>query len=164
MKKLLSVILSVIIITTLFSFTASANAATANIPYRLISETVEFLDDGSSVITSVYEYGLPQSRGSTYSKTGAKTRTAKNVDGEVIWKFKVTGTFSVNTGASATCTAASYSVSDLSNGWELKSATATRSGNKAIANGTFQRKVLFIVTDTQDCSVTLQCDANGNLS
>ncbi len=163
MKKILSIALSIIFIMSVCSFNVGA-VSQAEPEFKVISETVEYFDDGSSVITTICEYVTPQSRASTNTVSGTKTKTVKNSDGEVLWKFKVTGTFSVNEGVSATCTAASYSVSDLASSWSLKSATATRSSNKAIANGTFQKKVLFVITNTQDCTVTLQCDANGNLS
>ncbi len=164
MKKITSIILSVLFIVSVCSFTASAAEVSIEKQGKLVSETVEYFDDGSSVVTEIYEYDAPQGRSSTYSKTATKAKTIRNADGDVLWKFKVTGTFSVNDGVSATCTAASYSVSDLASSWSLKSATATRSGNKATANGTFQKKALFVVINTQDCSVTLQCDKNGNLS
>lgn len=164
MKKLLSIVISVIFIFSAFSFTAGATTVQDQSQNRVVSETVEYFEDGSCAVITICEDILPQSRASTYTKSGSKTYTAKNSDGDVLWKFKVNGTFSVNSGVSATCTSSSYSTSNLASGWSLKTATASRSGNKAIADGTFQKKVLLIVTRTEECRVTLQCDSNGNLS
>ena len=160
MKKFLSVILTVILTISVCSFAVNAQSAPQT---KVISETVEYFEDGSSIITTVYENVSPKARANK-TVSGSKSRTAKNSSGEILWKFTVNGTFSVNSGVSATCTSSSYSAGNFSGGWELKTATASRSGNKAIAEGTLQQKILFVVTDTAQCRITLQCDANGTLS
>ncbi len=83
---------------------------------------------------------------------------------ETLFSFTVHGTFSVNSGVSASCTKSSYSYSITNKAWELKSASATRSGNKAIANAEFIKKLVFVTVDTFDANIVLACDSNGNLS
>lgn len=100
----------------------------------------------------------------TYEKSGKKTYTAKNADKETLFSFTIHGTFSVNSGVSASCTKSSYSHSITNNAWELKTATAKRSGNKAIGDGEFVKKLLFVTVETFNANVVLTCDSNGNLS
>lgn len=101
---------------------------------------------------------------STYEKSGKKTYTAKNNDGDTLFSFTVHGTFSVQSGVSASCTKASYSYSITDNIWELKSASASRSGNKAVGDAEFIKKILFITVDSLEPHIVLTCDSNGKLS
>lgn len=166
MKKIISIVLAIVV---LFSFCSiSINADTPsinNLNERIISETVEYYADGSSAVITIAE-GTAEigDRATAYTKSGSKTYTARNSSGNVLWKFTVHGTFSVNAGVSATCTNTSYSTSNIASGWSLKSGSSYASSNKAIGDGTFEHKVLFIVTETKSCHVVLTCDVNGNLS
>lgn len=96
--------------------------------------------------------------------SGSKTSTIKNSDGNVLFKFKINGTFNVNIGISATCTAVSCSASDLASGWSLDSYTTSKTGNTARATGVFKHTVLFVTNVTQEVTNSLSCDANGVLS
>lgn len=133
----------------------------------LISQEVEYLADGSKIITCVYEDVANQgiaTAATTTTKSGRKTKTVQDSDGDTLFTLTVTGTFTVVTGTSATCTAASYSYTAPGSGWSLKTGSATKSSNKAIANGTFVKKVLGITTKSQDVTVTLTCSTSGTLS
>ena len=158
MKKLLSIILTTILLISLFSITTYAQS-----PEIIISETTEYFEDGSSVTTTITQIETNYLTRATKTITGSKTKNVKNGDGDVLYKFKVTGTFTVNEGVSATCTAVSCSASNLASGWSLDSSTKSKSGNKATATGVFKYTVLFIST-TQETTATLTCDKNGNLS
>lgn len=166
MKKSLSTLLIFIILISIFSFNASATSydnATEN--EIIISETTDYFSDGSSITTTITQKidGI-----STYATTktvsGSKTSTIKNSDGNILFKFKINGTFSVNIGVSATCTAVSCGASDLASGWSLDSYTTSKSGNIARATGVFKHTVLFVTNVTQEVTNTLSCDANGVLS
>lgn len=160
MKKFLSIILTTIVLITPFSFTTSAEN-----PEVIISETTEYFEDGSSITTTITQQTsniMPLS--STYNLTGSKTKTGKDSSGNVLYKFKITGTFLVNEGVSATCTAVSCSASDCNYGWELDSSTTSKSGNTAHATGVFKKKTLFITTQTIELPISLSCDKNGVLS
>lgn len=158
MKKTISIILTAIILVSLFSLTAYAQSSET-----VISETTEYFEDGSSVTTTVTQIASNNLTRATKTITGSKTKTVKNSDGDVLYKFKVTGTFTVNEGVSSTCTAVSCSASNLASGWSLVSSTKSKSGNKATATGVFEYTVLFI-SKTQETTATLTCDKNGNLS
>lgn len=159
MKKLLSIILIVFILVPTVSVTTHAQS-----PEIIISETTEYFEDGTSITTTITQLSSNDLTRATKTITGSKTKTVKNGDGDVLYKFKVTGTFSVNEGVSATCTAVSCSASNLASGWSLASSTKSKSGNKATATGVFEYTVLFITTITQETTATLTCDKNGNLS
>ncbi len=159
MKKIIIFVLATIFLTT--AFISPISAAENN--ETLIYEETEYFSDGSSVVIRVTEETSILTR-ATSTKSGTKSYTARNSDGDVQWTFTVKGTFSVNIGTSATCTAASYSTSNIASGWSLDSASTKKSSNKAIGDATFKHKVLFVTTQTKDITVTLICDANGNLS
>ncbi|MBQ8558684.1 MAG: hypothetical protein IJ439_01675 [Tyzzerella sp.] len=166
MKKIFATFLSIMIIANSLLLTANAapvNTLTDN--FEVISENIEYLSDGTSVTITVLEEkdALP-TRATSYTKSGAKNYTAKDSNGNILWTFTVKGTFTVNSGVSATCTSTSYSTSNLSSGWELDSASTYASSNTAVGDATFKHKTLFITTDTKSCHVVLTCDANGNLS
>lgn len=159
MKKTLSIILIVILLITPFSFTTHAE-----IPEVIISETTEYFEDGSSITTTITQQISSLSPRATKTVSGSKVKTGKNSDGDILYKFKVNGTFSVNVGVSATCTAVSCGASDLASGWSLDSSTTSKSGNTARATGILKYKVLLITTQTIEIPLTLSCDANGTLS
>lgn len=56
----------------------------------------------------------------------------------------------------------SYKISDSA--WQYDSGSSHKYGNRAIGNGKFIRKILFVTVETRECEVTLTCDNNGNLS
>ena len=130
----------------------------------IVNETIEYLPDGSSIVITVIDETSIMPLATTFTKTGSKVYSARNPDGVIMWQFTVHGTFSVNSGVSATCTAASHSINIVEDAWQNQSASTSRSGNKAIGNATFIKKLLFITVDTKDIQVTLTCDSNGNLS
>lgn len=165
MKKLLSIALTTIILVSLFSFSASATTYGGLAENEIIvSEITEYFEDGSSITTTITQVANQNQTRATKTISGSKTATLKNADGDVLFKFKINGTFSVNVGVSATCTAVSCSASDFSAGWSLDSSSTSKSGNTAQATGIFKKKTLLITTQTREVNITLSCDANGVLS
>lgn len=166
MKKIISIILTTVILVSISCLTASATTYDALSKNEIVvSETTEYFEDGSSITTTItQEISNLGTYATTKTVSGSKIHTAKNADGEVMYKFKITGTFTVNVGVSATCTAVSCSASDCTNGWELDSYTTSKSDNTAKARGTFKKKTLFITTNTINVPLTLSCDSNGVLS
>ena len=160
MKKLISIVCCLCLLTAIFVLPVSAEEADAEI---LISRTVEVQPDGSSVEILVYQSPV-YTRGNSYSMSGSKVYNSTNAAGEVQWTFRVTGVFKVVEGSSVYCTSASHSYTIAEDDWNYVSGSSYKSGNKAIGNAEFNRKVLGIVIDTGTCTVTLTCDANGNLS
>ena len=162
MKKLLCILcLSIMLINILipsFAYAENDNIAQSQ---KIISETVETLEDGSQIITTIIMDNSSIARASTIS--GSKTKTGKNSDGDVIWTFTVKGTFSVNSGVSATCTSATCSNTTPGSGWSHKSSSVKKTSNKAVGSATFVKKVLGVTVDTDNISNTLTCDVNGNV-
>lgn len=165
MKKLLSIILTTVIFISIFSLNTSAISGEKLLDNgTIISESTEYFEDGSSITITITQYATENLTRATKTISGSKTGTIKNGDGDVLYKFKVSGTFSVNEGVSATCTAVSCSASNLASGWSLDSSTTSKSGNVAKATGIFKYTVLFITTITKETNISLACDKNGNLS
>lgn len=160
MKKLISIVCCLCLLTAIFVLPVSAEEADAEI---LISRTVEVQPDGSSVEILVYQSPV-YTRGNSYSMSGSKVYNSTNAAGELLWTFKLTGVFKVVEGSSVYCTSASHSYTIAEDDWNYVSGSSYKSGNKAIGNAEFNRKALGIVVETDTCTVTLTCDANGNLS
>lgn len=165
MKNFLSVSLSIIsfiMIFTLNVFAVDCNGTFDN--EVVISETTEYFEDGSSITTTITQFANERQTRETKSISGSKTHTAKDADGNVLFKFKISATFNVNVGVSATCTTVSCSASDCNYGWELDSSATSKTSNTAHATGIFKKKTLFITTQTREIITSLSCNANGTLS
>lgn len=130
---------------------------------KILSESVQYFEDGSYVTVIVTEKPSALALSAAYSLSGSKDYTYRAKDGTEIWRFTVHGTFAVNSGISSACTESSYSYSISDDAWELESASAVSSGNQAIGESTFVRKLLLFTLESRDCGVVLTCDANGNL-
>ncbi len=131
---------------------------------QIISQTTEYLEDGSYIIITISEKTYQTARGTAYYKNGSKSYTLYNKDNDELCRFTVSGSFYVNPGVSSSCTKASHSVTITDTAWENDSASSYCSGNQAIGDATFIRKLLGIKVDTKSCHVVLTCDTNGNLS
>lgn len=164
MEKLGLIFLSIVLLLSFCAFTFGANAQVAENEEQIVSETVETLEDGYYVKTIIAEEIPAMAPRATTTKSGSKAFVLYNNSDEELARFTLKGTFSVNAGVSATCTASSYTTSISNNSWSVKSASATKSGNQAIGDVTFVKKVLFITTSTKEAHVVLTCDKNGNLS
>lgn len=147
--------------TTVFQ-TTSLSAYAKN-SEQVISEAIEYFEDGSSIVITVIEES-PIIRGTSYNESGSKRCIMKNNSGNEICSFTIHGTFSVNSGSSVTCTATSCSFSITDDAWENDSTSSYCSGNQAIGDATFIRKLLSITIDSKNCHVVLSCDNEGNLS
>lgn len=165
MKRFISLLCSALMVFSGIVFVPNVNAAELEDlgELVLVSETVKYLEDGSSIITSVYEE-VVQTRSNLYTKTGSKIDRYVSTEGEVVWSLTVHGEFRVIEGASVTCTSARSNVEIFDSEWTCVSQYASPSGNKAIAHGEFQRELLGGVISARDVDVTLSCDHFGNLS
>lgn len=120
---------------------------------------VRYADDGSYMVESITY--LDSRASGTIS--GNKNTKYYDENGALQWTVTVTGTFSYN-GSSATCTASSCSVSISNSEWYTISKSASKSGSSATGSATMGKKVLGTTISKVSSSVTLTCDANGNLS
>lgn len=152
MKKLFSVLLSILILTSLLSVASAAE----------VEPSVEYFPDGSYSVT-VIEDESPGISFFSSSATKSKKKTHYSSSGVAQWYVKVTGTFTYGDGSSE-CTSASVSAGSYVSIWSIESKSASKSGNKATANVTAEQTragdTFNIVTE----SVTLTCSATGTFS
>lgn len=97
------------------------------------------------------------------TKTGTRTRSYYASDNTLLWQVVLTGKFSY-TGSSSSCTSSSVSANIYSSDWYTVSKSASKSGNTASANAVIGEKLLGVTVDKVNVSLTLSCNANGNLS
>lgn len=165
MKRLISLLCSMLLVLSCFTYAPCVRAVEEEpfVAQVLISKTVEYLEDGSMITTSVYE-NVVSSRSNLYNKSGTKERVYTDANGNIVWSLTVHGEFRVIEGASVTCTSASCSSAIYNDNWNCTRKSASPSGSQAVANGVFERTVLGIVISTENVNVTLSCDHFGNLS
>lgn len=157
MKKniFVSIILSLAVLVSCFSM--PVYAAGEN---NVASTSIEYFDDGSYMVITITEEAS-NSRAST--KTASKKASYKNSDGDVLWTYTITGTFTY-TGSSSTCTAVSDSYTIYNDRWHMDSHSTWKSGNTAYGTVTMKRKVLGITIKTVSHDLQLTCSATGVLS
>lgn len=120
---------------------------------------VLYFDDGSYITVEVTTVSTRASK----SITGDKTYTYYVDGGSASWKAVLTGSFTYN-GKTATCTAASCSVTIYNSAWFTISKSASKSGNTAKASITMGKKMLGVTVSEVPIDITLKCDKDGNLS
>lgn len=153
--------LFIVVLVLFFTVFPSANAAEGS-PI-LVSETVEQVGDDLYLTISVYEFQT-DTRSSTFQKSGSKVYAARDSNGNVLWKYTISGIFTVNQGVSAVCTTAVGSHEIYDSNWHFNGDSTYASGKQAIADAEFYKKMFGIKVETKSCHVVLTCDANGNLS
>lgn len=166
MKKIfLSVACSLL---TLFVFTISvpvqAEAALQVPDSQIVSEYIETLEDGSYFHVIITKDTSSSISRSTQTISGSKYTTYHDPNGTALWKFTVHGSFQFIPGSSAGCVSSSYSLNIYNSSWENSYASASKSGNQAIGDATFKKKVLLVTTNIEDVHLVLTCSAYGTLS
>ncbi|MBR3294053.1 MAG: hypothetical protein IKI69_06490 [Oscillospiraceae bacterium] len=160
MKKIVSFLICVLLITAFFSSTTLA----ANTDQTIIHSAKTVFEDGSYCITTITELreslkiGFSEG-GARATKTASKTNAYYNANGQAVLSATVTGTFSYN-GSSATATNAKYSYSITDSAWKFVSGSAGCSGSTATASCKFKQGSLHSKT----LSVSLSCSPSGVLS
>ena len=130
--------------------------------YTTAAETdmkTDYFDDGSYMTIELITHG---SRASG-SVTGSKKSTYYGGDGSTAWVATLTGTFSY-TGSSATCTSSNMDITIYVSAWYTISKSATKSSNTANGNATVGLKNAGITVSRVPVTLTIACDANGNLT
>lgn len=130
------------------------------------NSTAMYIDNISNeyyAIISIEEEIASNTTRTISTKTGKKTYTVYNNDSEVAAQFVLTGTYTYN-GNTSSCTGASYSTSVYDDNWKFTSASTSKLG--AVASGQFTVKHYSLSVNNQTVSktITLTCDAKGNLS
>ncbi len=151
MKKIIALFCAMLILIS-FPITALANDETA------ISSYVEYLDDGSYIVTENETRNI--SVMATSTKSHVKTSTYYNADNEKLWSITLTGTFTY-TGSSATCTKSTATYTIYNSRWKVTSAVASKSGRKAVGDFTAKLYTLGIPVKTVTRTLTISCSNTG---
>lgn len=150
MRRVTSIVLLVIF---LFSSIPLTGYAVEN------SGSIIFFDDGSYLLISIQSIDIR----SPGTKTGTKKVDYYSSSDELLWNVTLRGAFSYS-GTSASCTSATCNVTVYNSSWYEASKSATKSGATAYCEATLGHKILGITIDKKTVSMSLHCDANGNLS
>lgn len=149
MRRFLILILTVLVAASALTITAAAAPGD-----RLVSTSTEYLEDGSFIVTSVYEFAIQPRTG----KTGYKEAVYRASDGTKIFFVTVDGAFEYTYGVSSKATGAKATVAIYSSQASYVSRNAYTSGASAIATG-----VVKYNGNTVSKAVVLSCDKYGNL-
>lgn len=159
MKK---VILFLTVISIIFTLSTNALAVKVFQSENAKAEIIYF-EDGSYIETVITVEKSDFSVFTTNTITSTKKISYKNSDGEVSWTATLKGTFNY-TGSNSTCTSSSITYTIENTKWKIPTATASKSGNKAIGNVIAKRYTLGIPVQTVERTITLTCSATGVLS
>lgn len=159
MKKILSLIM---VFALMCSLTVSSLAVVNNNEVSARSD-IEYLEDGSYIVTEITVGFSDFSVAAASTKSGSKTIKHYDSNNELQWTATIKGTFSY-TGSTAMCTASSITYSILDDSWKMTSATASKTMNKAVGNVTAKKYTLGVPVKTVEKTVTLICSASGVLS
>lgn len=164
MKRFTAIFLCVCMILSTCVIASFAAEREVDTDLVLVSRTVEYFEDGSSLVTEVY-----QGETSTSSVQGARdvnqtygSKKSRKYDavGNELYSLTVNGTFTYN-GAFATATNATYSKVINKNLYTLRNASTSCYGNYASATGNFYDT---LGNFHSTLNPILSCDAYGNLS
>ena len=151
MKRLVSVLLSVILVVGVLSVSASARGPED----ILLSREVEVLENGDTITTEIYLNAVQPMSG-TY---GYKKSIYSTASGKDMWAVIVNGTFTYTYGVSSQATSAEAIVELYDNGCKFISKNAYTHSNAATATCSVQYGGAV-----SNASVTLYCDIYGKLS
>ena len=150
MRRIFSFALVLVVFITMLPMTVYAEDKNENVVY---------FEDGSYLTIFMDKEYLRASG----SQTGRKTYQYTDSDGDIAWKVVLNGTFAY-TGSSAQCMSSSVDVTIYISGWYVLSESAGKSGASATGDVTMGLKMLGITIKKVPLTMTLTCDANGNLS
>lgn len=150
MKRLLVIILSIIMLSTVLTLPISA----AEIDQSIISQTVVDMGNGLCFIETI---SVPSIQPYGNRKTGTKTSECV-YNGTTIFTISVTGIFTYD-GSTSQATSATGNMVAYAEGVTFNNRRAYVSGASAIATGSATYNGTTIPK-----TVTLTCDKNGNLS
>lgn len=159
MKKIIAFVLSAVIIIDILP-TISANAECNSTESEIF-----YYDDGSYAVITI-TYGLASNvevNTSKSIKSGSKTFSYYDDSGALKWTATLTASFTYD-GSTSSCTSANCTVTIYDSDWYVISNNSGYTGNTATANVTMRRRYLGVTVKTVPVTITLSCDANGNLS
>lgn len=116
-------------------------------------------EDGSYLESTVIESGAR----AIGTRSGTRLLNYRSSDDELLWQAALSASFTY-TGTTSTCTSASCTLTIYDSNWYQVSKSTSRSGNTATTVLTMGQKVLGVTIAKPSYTITLSCDANGNLS
>ncbi len=158
-KSLFLILLSCILFISFPARTLCSAAESLDNGTHIITET-HYLDDGSYLVIST-TIGIPtEVTRDMYTISSSRTYNYHNSDGSDAWDVTLYGTFLYN-GINSSCIASSASYNIYSSYWSKTDLLTKRMGNTAIAEFTFEKSILGIITNTVSDSITLSCSPAG---
>ena len=154
---LLSALLSLFIV---FSCISIVSFCSESEKYVTVSSTIVEYSDGSwdQIVVTQSEPGCNRS-----TITGHVTTTRYSSTDELVWRVKLTGTFTYN-GIVSSCTNAYTTVTFYQSYWSVSSEVTTHSANTASNSVVLVQKFLGATLNEMYVNQTLTCDKDGNLS
>lgn len=129
----------------------------------IVSEQIVQLADNQEAVITVYSSST-STYATSYMRAGTKKYAIRNSSGDIMFELILQGAFQVNQGVSAVCISASHDYEIYDSNWRYINGLSHANANKAYANATFKEVIDSIPVFTQEVSVVLTCDENGNLS
>lgn len=151
--------LSILIFASLF-FCQNTNIAYAQSP-TIISYDIEYISEDIYIETFIIECESNISK-STTTVTRSKVSNIKNSNDEVLTSFVLTGTFTYDHSTSR-CTNVSCTTTIYNDQWKFTSTSATKSGITANGSYTAKRYILGIEMESLSRTISISCDAHGNV-
>lgn len=152
MKRVLSILVCAVL---LLAATISASAAeTETAAGTLISRTEKVLENGLTVVETIYD--LSQARST--DKTAHKTQEFYSGD-TLIAVITIQGTFRYD-GSTVSVVSKSVTQTDTYDGWSYKQNSFTSSGGTVTLDAKLTKWLILNTSFT----TTLTCDKNGNIS
>lgn len=167
MKKFIFVLLSCVMALTMTLNCFALEIPAAAVQRVLVSSETEYLEDGSYIITEIYEdvpTGGTAPYAATQTKSGSKIQRHTTADNVLLWSFTLTASFTYSS-SSVTCNSTDYSYNIVNDRWSVENPGSFKD-SKQIAHGkaTFIKKFLSFLTNEVKVDLTLSCNTNGNLS
>lgn len=150
MKRFCTSIFCLFILGAFFTFGVSANTVVSD-----TKSTIEYLDDGSYIITE-WETA-PAATRSVSSKT--RTSTYYSSSGSAIFSVSLTGNFTYTSGVSAKATSQNVSVTVYSDSASYVTKSSSRSGASVYGSGT-----VYYAGRNRTLSLQMTCSIYGNIS
>lgn len=157
MKKTLCILLAVLVLTACIP---AQSVFAEQVPEAQI---IRYADRSCMVITirEPLDCSKLGSGAVRANKSGSVTADYYESTGILAWTVTLTAAFTYN-GTTSSCTSANVSVNIFVNSWYTASRYVSWSGNTAAANVTMAKTVSG-TTISVPVTLTLSCDANGNL-
>ncbi len=155
MKKnfITSLLVSIVMLIGCFAIPMSASAADDK-----TTTTVEYLDDGSYIVTTLTVPDIY----TRSTKSTNKTATYYENDGSAVWAYTLYASFTYD-GKTSKCTSVSDSYVIYDDSWYMSSHSCKKDGNLASGTITMKKKVLGVVVDTVTKPVYISCNQYGNI-